>query len=312
MKVECLRPWFGTWPPKLKGGEVNMKPKTLWERWRITTTMLLILLIGLLLLFVCHSFLQKLPELKHVLDSVAVAIIIAGILGLTIDRIFRKQLAEDAFRAAVGYLLPDELKGELEWIYNSRIICMEHSQECELSPIDDETCMIHVHTIRRLRNVSGGVDFVRVGIIVDEWFHKTGSSQIREFGYRKGEKTWPEEGESYVQAKGEDAVIRVAERKIPLAPDEEITIWHRIEEIKRVNDVQSWVFWHPTLNPLVIVKSYAGIHIGVSFGHRVAAQRLGADTYRLNGTLLPSQVITIRWWRVEDLNRWLGEDGNSE
>lgn len=289
-----------------------MESKTWWGRWRITTTMLLILLIGALLLLLCHSFLQKLPAAKYVLDGIAVAAIIAGILGLTIDRILRKQLAEDAFRAAVGYILPDELKGEMEWIYKSHIICIEHSQECELSPIDDETCMIHVHTIRRLRNVSGAVDSARVGIIVDEWFHKTGSSQIREFGYSKGEKTWPAEGESYIQAKGENALIRVAEKKIPLAPGEEITIWHKTEEVKRVNDAQNWVFWHPTLNPLVIVKSYAGIHIEVNFGHRVVAQRLGADTYRLNGTLLPSQVITIRWWRIEDLNRWLGEGRNSE
>lgn len=183
MKVERLRPWFGTRPPKLKGGEVNMKPKTWLERWRITAIMVFILLLGIILLFVGNLFLQAWADWKFGLDSLAVALIIAGILGLTIDRFFRQQFAEDAFKASIGYVLPAELKGEMEWIYNCHIICTSHIQRFELLPIDDETCTIRVNTLRTLRNVGSSVDHANLGLGIDEWFHNTGSSRIISFGY---------------------------------------------------------------------------------------------------------------------------------
>ena len=287
-----------------------MKPKTWWERWRITTFMVLVLLLGVSMLFGCSLYLQKWAELKFVVDSLAVAIIIAGILGLTIDRLFRQQFAEDAFRASIGYVLPSELKGEMEWLYNCHIICIEHIQKCELLPIDDETCAVRVNIQRKLRNVSGSKDEVRLNVWIDEWFHKTGSSKIISFGYNKGGKRWSAGGEDI--GKGEDATLRTTDQTVSLEPGEEITTWHEIEEIKRVNDVHTWVFRNPTLNPLVSIKAYEGIQITAGFGYRVPSEQLSADSYRLPGTLLADQAISIRWWKVEDLNKWLGEDKNSE
>lgn len=312
MQAERLRPWFGTWPPKLKEGEVNMKTRTWWERWKITVIMVFILLVGAIMLLVCHLYLQELGEWEFVLHNIAIALLIAGILGVTIDRLFRQQLADDAFRASIGYLLPNELKGELEWIYKCHVICIEHIQRVEITPIDDETCTVYVKTQRKFRNVSANVSFTQLGLRIDEWFHKTGSSQIVSAGYIKEGKNFPEDGRDIVKRMDEQASISIEERKISLAPGEEVDAWYELKEIKRTNDTQCWNFAYPTLNPMVSVRTPEGIGFHVDFGYRIESQRLGNDTYRLAGTLLPGQVISIRWWRVADVNKWLGEGGNSK
>ncbi|MFX0138601.1 MAG: hypothetical protein ACFFDN_33470, partial [Candidatus Hodarchaeota archaeon] len=82
----------------------------------------------------------------------------------------------------------------MEWIYRCHVICTEHIQRVEILPIDDETCVVHVKTNRRFRNVSSSVSFTELGLIIDEWFHKTDSSQIIAAGYFKEGKSFPEEG----------------------------------------------------------------------------------------------------------------------
>ena len=302
MNVECPRPWFGTWPPKLKGGKVNMKQKTFWERWRVTVIMVFVLFSGVLLLLGCTLYLEKWPELKFVFDSVAVAIIIAGILGLTIDRFFRQQFAEDAFRTSIGYLLPTELRGEMEWLYKCHIICIEHIQRFDLLRIDDETCIVHVNLHRKLRNVSNTVESAKLGAAVDEWFHKTGSSRMVSAGYvKEGRSSTTDEG--VIKINKTPLTVEIEETDISLAPGEEVDTWYEAEEIKRTNDVQSWNFAYPTLNPLVIVNTYEGVGFNVDFGYRIPSQQLGNDTYRLSGTLLLGQVLAVRWWKVEDANK---------
>ncbi|MFC1908336.1 hypothetical protein ACFLXD_00445 [Chloroflexota bacterium] len=307
MSVERPRPWFGTWPPKLNGGEDNMKSRTWWERWQLTALMIFILLVGVIILLACRVFLENYPDVEYVVVHIAVAFIIAAILGLTIDQFFRRQLAEDAFRASVGYLLPDELKGEMEWIYSTHILCVEHNQTCELRLVNEETCSIYTKTIRKFRNISGNKEIAPLSVAIDEWFHKAGKSKILNFGYTKlGTKF-----EKFETTKNAYSLI-VKKQEVTLAPGEEFTMWCETEEIKHRNDVTDWAFSCPTLNPIINVKSIEGIGINVSFGYRSQAEELGTNTYRLKGTLLPGQRIEIRWWRVADANKWLSEDKNSE
>jgi hypothetical protein len=193
----------------------------------------------------------------------------------------------------------------MEWIYKCHIICVEHIQRFELLPIDNETCTIRVKVSRKLRNVSDNAEPAELGIAIDEWFHKTGSSRIIACGYIKEGVSWSQNGEN-VKINKKENTISMEKKKIRLAPSEEIDTWYEAEEVKRTNDVQSWNFVYPTLNPMVCVKSYEGLDFRVSFGYRISSEQLGDDTYRLPGTLLPGQVLAVQWWRVEDVNRWLG------
>jgi hypothetical protein len=301
-----IRPWYGTWPPELRGDEAMQKTKKeLWlERWEILVIMVFVFLKGIVFLLLSILYLQQGSTGRLLLEGFAVALIIAAVLGFTIDRVIRRQLVTDAFKASVGYILPNELKREMEWIYETRILCVQHIQICKLTPIDDEHCKVHVTTQRTFQNISlskASIDHPGVGI--DEWFYKTGSSRILSFEYIKGDYKWHAKDEN-IKKTDCGWEIKDAE-KISLAPKEKVTIYSEIEEIKRMNDANYWAFDAPTWNPEIIVETCDGIRMKVQFGYCKPGELIGSNVYRLTGTLLPNQRIEIRWWKEEDSKRWM-------
>jgi hypothetical protein len=300
---ERMRPWYGIWPPRPSWEGKVMKIKIKWQEQRLSLVMFIVFLLGIILLLASYDLMQiglGDPQLVH---DIGIGFIVAGILGVSVDQILRRQLAVDAFRASIGYLLPEELRNEMEWIYSSHILCIEHSQTCELQSIDEETCSICTKTIRKFRNVSSSKELARLSVAIDEWFHNVGTSKILDFGYTKlGTQI-----DNFEITKSTHS-IGVKEQEVALAPGEEITYWCEAEEIKHKNDVTDWVFSCPTLNPIVIVKAFQGISFDVGFGYRSPAEELGSGTYRLKGTLLPGQRIEIRWWKVKDSEKWLSEN----
>lgn len=297
-----LRPWYGTWPPKIRSEDNNMKAKTTWSDRRLTIIMFVVFLLGIIALLGSYTMSQKGVGDQQLVHDTGIAFMVAGILGISVDQTLRRQLAQDAFKASIGYLLPDELRNEMEWIYNCHILCVEHSQICELYHIDDETCGIKTKMLRKFRNVSSSKESLALGVGIDEWFHKTGISKILAFGYTKLNT----KSDQFELVRSTHSVT-VKEQKVDLAPGEEITAWFEVEEIKRRNDVQDWVFACPTLNPTITVRAFEEILIDVGFGYRTAGEELGTGTYILKGTLLPSQRIEIRWWEKEKGERWLKE-----
>ena len=123
----------------------------------------------------------------------------------------------------------------MEWIYKSHILCTQHIQMCELEPRDAETCACYTQFQRTYENIRRNTDRLDLGVAIDEWFHKSGSSDILSFGYIKGDE------------KQEDSKIETSEyglsikEKVSLAPREICTVWSRTEEIKRTNDVSTLV-----------------------------------------------------------------------
>lgn len=289
-----LKPWYGTWPPKIKTEGRSMKKRAWGARERLTLSMFAVFLCGIILLLASYNAeVQRLTDWQ-LFHDVGIGIIIAGLLGVSIDQVLRRQLAEDAFRASIGYLLPEELRSEMEWIYSSHVLCIDHNQSCELRPIDDKVCTFYVKTVRKFRNISSSNETLSLGVAIDEWFHDTGSSKILSFGYTKLDT----KSEDFELAKSTHS-IAIKEQKVSLAPMEEITVWFETEEIKHRNDDALWNFGAPTLNPTITVKAFEGISIVAGFGYRSPPEELGAGTYRLKGTLLPSQIVIIRWWEKE-------------
>lgn len=304
-----IRPWYGTWPPRVyKGGESMKKQRGRdGKGWLAkippTFTMVIAFIVGILFIVVSYELKSAGVSIDYDLfHDLGIAFTVAGVLGVGIDLTLRKQLTDDAFKASIGYLLPDELKGEMEWIYSTHILCMEHIQTCELRQIDADACAIHISMLRKFRNVSSSNETLTLGPWVDEWFHKAGSSKILAFGYTKlGKKS------DSIEIVKAPYTIRVKEQQILLAPDEEVTIWLEAEEIKHTNDAQNWVFGYPTLNPIVTVRAFEGVSMDVKFGYRSSAEELGNGTYRLKGTLLSGQRIEIRWWEKEKGDKWVNE-----
>jgi len=116
-------PWLGAWPPARKGGHMT---KELVAQIRKKSTARLLYLIGacgLALMFAAHSkTMQSQQDMAPLASEIGLALLVAAILGLIVDRELKQGLVADAVEVSLGYLLPDELKDELRWIYGLSVM----------------------------------------------------------------------------------------------------------------------------------------------------------------------------------------------
>jgi hypothetical protein len=260
-------------------------------------------------LLVLASALDLGEVLHEIVVSLGGALVIAGVLGCTVDLWLKHQLLRDAFQATFGYLLPAELRDELTWIYEQDLLCFQHDQFVVLAPTDDADVVIAKTRIRRdIRNVGRRkVEWTQT-YAVDDWGHPGHSPHISSMRVTKAEQG--EQPLTEFEQEWPHPMVLMARptRPVELAPGEELTATAEAEEPKRVNDELVFVLSQATKNPTVTVESPDGIDYRVLFGNRQqqGLRRIGPDTFELPGTLLPGQMLTVRWWRQSDADRATG------
>lgn len=282
--------WYGAWPPvPYVGGDVEKDDAVIWRTWPYTLACLIIALLFL----VGGEFLHERHLLSHILSEVGIAVLVAGIVGTAIDWIFSKRLAEDVFKATVGYLLPDELKPELQWIYDQAIICTESRQEYEFIK-QDTTVIMNITCHRTLKNIGRSKQSLTLGAGIDKGFSPDYSSRFLEFGYiLDGHEQRKGEGDLALPA--DEWAIQTPTEQVSLLTGQEVTYWWKSTQLKRSVDDDHIVFSYPTVNPLVIIRTAEGLIVEVKVAHREKLKSLGSGEYRLAATLLPDQHIQVRW-----------------
>lgn len=261
------------------------------------------LLLGAVL--IALSQLLNLADLwKHLLRDFGIALVIAPILGFVVETRFRQRLVEDTFKASIGYLLPDELKEELQWIYTQGLLCVEHTQVCtlEISQEHPDCVILTGQLFRTFKNIGNSAFSFDRGLAIDEWHHPSGlTSRIllegREIEHDRRERSGTE-----IPIERDGAAVRISHPEtISIPPQAILKVWVKYQEIKRENDAHEMVFRFPTINPQVILNLEEPMQAEVGFGHRAQAglKPEAGNRYQLSGTLLPNQHIRIRWWRRE-------------
>src|SRR5689334_1771136 len=116
---------------------VNLKHRVCQFLERHWTTLILAWLftVGSELIWLSIVLHDLAPVWFVVLHDISVALVVAGILGLTIDRWLKRALAKDAFEASMGYALAPEMKNTLRWVYGHTRLCKSHRQRIELLPL---------------------------------------------------------------------------------------------------------------------------------------------------------------------------------
>ena len=122
------QPWYGSWPPELKG-EADMlkqqfKDLLWWHNIALWALGLFGAAIGIWLIVIPPNWINTVAA-SGLGSSVLSAVITSGIIGW----FFQQRLAKDVFEASLGYLLPEELKPELKWIYDQQVLCIESKNE---------------------------------------------------------------------------------------------------------------------------------------------------------------------------------------
>jgi hypothetical protein len=229
--------------------------------------------------------------------AVGAACLIAGRLGASVDRWLKRELVRDAFQTVFGYILPAELRGELEWVYAQELVCDRFGLRLTLSRTDDPDLLTaRFEMSRDFRNVTARTVECQPVVAVDEWFHDGRPSQVLAL---RATKSGTACGEMEPSPSPSIIVSRQLEKPVSLEPDEHVTVLAEAEETRHLNDAWFLNLIHATANPRVTVDAPDGVAFQVMYGFNRQAGRaaeIGRRTWSLPGTLLPGQVIQVRWW----------------
>ena len=225
--------------------------------------------------------------------DVSSALLTAAILGATADRFFHADLARDVFRAAFRYVLPDEIKDEVNRIINYRMLCVYHDSSISVEPMDD-LMRVTIKSERRMKNISRHTENIRNLLTLDDWGFDTRSFVSECYLLlENGEKI--SSGPEYNPRGG--AVGRHTEY-VTFAPGNTVTLISVGTEIKRANDDLMMYYSYPTVSPSVTVLCPHNLDYELNFG--VPGEKVRPspilNKFTLEGTQFPGQHTRLRWW----------------
>jgi hypothetical protein len=238
-------------------------------------------------------------------EKLVEAFFIAATLAFSVDIFLKKQIARDAFRASMGYILPDYLQDEMRAVYSNEIICIDHLQNVKVEILNDELVTTTITLYRKLKNISNNNHSIVPKARVDEWLVANAASKIGACGYKV------EGGEEHHFGPAAPDDIHPAPRLIAVGTDEvilqpraEMEVWASYSQIKRRSDLSCSTFGYATQTPRVHLTVPEGFGYYVEFTHRLKGKKLPTDDIILPGLLLPHQCIIARWWAEDKKKAW--------
>jgi hypothetical protein len=232
--------------------------------------------------------------LRGLASGFGTALIVAALLAATVDYYLKRGLLQDAWTQLFGYLLPDQVREELDWISKQELLCERYDLTLRLEPTDDHDLLTALIEQRsEIRNTTlHSVDFEPV-FALDEWSHEGRPSEVTALRCTRG-------GETSEETEDVSTPFAVG-RTFPalhLDAKEQVTIYASGRETRHRSDAFFMNVQRITVNPTVTVEVPEGIEFEAMFGQREQGrlQEIGPHVFRLPGTLLPHQVIQVRWW----------------
>jgi hypothetical protein len=210
---------------------------------------------------------------SEVLTALGIALIISAILGFTVDSRIKarltSELKEDVFRAAMGYLFPEEIRDEVRWFYNFPVVAERRSYHISIKHIEGNEFADFVEVTTSdnvtIKNISNKKADVGVEIIADEWGIKGKPTQLIELGYEiKGKRIESGETPPKEKLRSNDS-IEWSYGKVTLKPGDRINIWRKLKETKRISDNVWWVSVWPTTNPEIRIDCSPDLQAQVTY-----------------------------------------------
>ncbi len=273
--------------------------------WLIISAML-----GIILLL-ASQYVEQYQIAYALFIGIGTSLIVAFILGITIERVLSQRLAKDAVEAGLGYLILPEAREEMRRIYEQKFMCTAHHSTFTLKGTRfPGYVLVNNHTVRTFKNITGKRQGFRPKVRYREWFHHDElRSRLIGFGVHVGSK----EINDYKTFVSANSVQHELKDEIFLEKYQESTFWYEIEEVKRDTDVYYETFTYPTVNPIVSFAVDKGEavttpNLGVSFGFpsnlEEEVRETGKKRKELIGLLLPYGYIELRWWSKNKMEDW--------
>src|SRR5215475_10506723 len=117
--------------------------------WAILGAMLVF---GVILLLSAEAWPWK--SLEKTAEGLGIALLTAALLGISVDRLLKIELARDVFHAAFQYVLPPELKDEVARIINYKFLCIKHHTVFNVIREGDNLVRVEICVEQTLKNIS--------------------------------------------------------------------------------------------------------------------------------------------------------------
>lgn len=253
-------------------------------------TLLGFLVLGLGLVFVPHYW--KWTWDFGITSEIGVAFLVASILGFTIDRWLKADIAADVFKAAIGHVLPEEFRPEVARIIGYKMICERHALFVEITKAGNESVKVQTSLERTIRNRSAYSEKIANFIHIDEWGRTVGKSKILECALEIN-------GEIFEGTKqpNEKKRIKMQTEETTLQPGHVAKLRSKWVEYKSLNDSIYYHFSNPTINPEIEVGESEEFECSINFG--TAEQHVEKFHFKnkrqLLGTYFPHQHMSVRW-----------------
>lgn len=226
--------------------------------------------------------------------DVGIALATTAVLGFTVDRWLKLEIAVDVFKAALGYVLPEEFREEIRRISNYKWICEKHLLIVQIDRLDPDTVKATIMVERTIKNISSGVMSFQNVLDIDEFGFPNAKSEILECSLQDEAGNTRESKET--KHNGHWLHAETEEIKLPLGS--RVTIKSKYCEIRRSNDHVVFVAKIPTKAPEIEVRIPDDFAYKASFGHpdEVVEKAAYANRFTMLGTYFPNQVMRVRWW----------------
>jgi hypothetical protein len=104
-----------------------------------------------------------------IIAAIGTAFLVASILGFTIDRWMKAEIASDVFRATLGYILPSEFHDAIHNLISFPFMCESHEMWYEITRINNNEAEVRVKTERRIKNITTRSQDIDGSLDIDEW-----------------------------------------------------------------------------------------------------------------------------------------------
>jgi len=267
-------------------------------RWATDRLFFRLLLLAVLIIGFCGVILPPILKVSWdygILDELGKALLIAGILGFTIEPPLRRAIAKDVFSAAFGYHMPDDFKDEIARISSYRIICIKHIMDVRIRRYDDSRVLVHVFIERTFQNIGSTIARIQAQNWIDEWGadHKSAIIRCDIISNGGNKKSYSPSDIEYLP----NLSFRAKSPSIFLLPDAIATQIVEYEVFRMNNDFIYEQFMSPTRNPeiRILERPVDFDAVADSGGGRLRPTEI-ADRYELDGVYFPPAPMKIRWW----------------
>jgi hypothetical protein len=211
--------------------------------------LVLFLLVGLTLIIIPRLFEWRWDY--GILPEIGIALVVASILGFTIDRWMKAEIRRDVFLASIGHVLAPEFRSEVSRIVGYALICERHLLLIKLESIGGGLVRVTSHVERTIRNRSAYPQSIRNVTHMDEWgYEKGGASEIIECIL---EIDGVSIGADEPKKDAYSVYCHTIEKT--LKPDQVANLRSKYIEYMPVNDDLHYSFAIPTKNPEIEVQA---------------------------------------------------------